>query len=96
MSESKVQATCVSGVLEMIFLETISTPYSVSETGFPLNKGNIYLPKTGPSTVFKVNLKLFERDFTMFLRSRSAGMILGVPTAHPVDSMPWQKIILDY
>ncbi|KAJ9189707.1 hypothetical protein P3X46_000965 [Hevea brasiliensis] len=43
----------------------------VSETGIPLNKGNIYRTKTSPTTVFKAYLNLFERDFTMFLRSQT-------------------------
>lgn len=49
----------------------------VGESGIPLNKGNIHIAKTSPHSVFKAYLDLFERDFTLFLRSRSQEMVSG-------------------
>ncbi|XP_058100073.1 probable jasmonic acid carboxyl methyltransferase 2 [Magnolia sinica] len=39
-----------------------------------LNKGNIYMAKTSHPAVFKAYLEQFERDFFLFLRSRSEEM----------------------
>ncbi|XP_058097296.1 S-adenosyl-L-methionine:benzoic acid/salicylic acid carboxyl methyltransferase 3-like isoform X1 [Magnolia sinica] len=45
--------------------------------GGVLNKGNIYMAKTSPPAVFKAYLEQFERDFSLFLRSRSEEMTSG-------------------
>ncbi|KAJ4834016.1 hypothetical protein Tsubulata_004006 [Turnera subulata] len=49
----------------------------VSESGMPLNKGNICMAKTSPPSVHKALLEQFEKDFTSFLASRSLEMISG-------------------
>ncbi|KAJ4835802.1 hypothetical protein Tsubulata_029236, partial [Turnera subulata] len=49
----------------------------VTESGMPLNKGNICLAKSSPSIVHKAYRDQFERDFTSFLRSRSLELISG-------------------
>ncbi|XP_077210771.1 putative jasmonic acid carboxyl methyltransferase 1 [Tasmannia lanceolata] len=41
------------------------------EMGIPLNKGRIYLAKTSPPSVFKAYFAQFQRDFSLFLKSRS-------------------------
>ena len=43
----------------------------MDESGIPLNKGNIHIAKTSPHSVLTGVHKSFERDFTLFLRSRS-------------------------
>ncbi|XP_010246471.1 PREDICTED: salicylate carboxymethyltransferase-like [Nelumbo nucifera] len=42
-----------------------------------INKGNIYLTKTSPPSVVKAYLEQFERDFSVFLRSRSEELVPG-------------------
>ncbi|XP_042981128.1 probable jasmonic acid carboxyl methyltransferase 2 [Carya illinoinensis] len=49
----------------------------VGESGVPLNKGNIHIAKTSPHNVLKAYSDLFEKDFTLFLRSRSQEMVPG-------------------
>ncbi|XP_041010209.1 probable jasmonic acid carboxyl methyltransferase 2 [Juglans microcarpa x Juglans regia] len=49
----------------------------VGESGVPLNKGNIHIAKTSPHHVLKAYSDLFEKDFTLFLRSRSQEMVPG-------------------
>ncbi|XP_065875467.1 probable caffeine synthase 4 [Euphorbia lathyris] len=49
----------------------------VSESGNPLNKGNICVAETSPQSVQKAYLDQFEKDFTSFLRSRSEEVISG-------------------
>nr|UMB49613.1 salicylic acid methyltransferase [Nelumbo sp. SAMT] len=41
------------------------------------NKRNIYMAKTSPPSVFKAYLEQFERDFSVFLKSRSEEMVPG-------------------
>ncbi|KAH7852224.1 hypothetical protein Vadar_022006 [Vaccinium darrowii] len=41
------------------------------------NPRNIYISKTGPSTVFEAYLKQFQDDFSTFLRCRSMEMVVG-------------------
>ena len=53
----------------------------VSEAGTPLNKGSIHVGRTSPRGVLKLYQNLFQRDFTLFLRSRSEEMI---PSGHMV------------
>ncbi|XP_077210770.1 putative jasmonic acid carboxyl methyltransferase 1 [Tasmannia lanceolata] len=48
-----------------------------NEMGITLNKGNIYLAKTSPSSVFKAYLAEFQRDFSFFLKLRSEELIGG-------------------
>ncbi|XP_010278173.1 PREDICTED: salicylate carboxymethyltransferase-like [Nelumbo nucifera] len=46
--------------------------------GLPeINKGNIYLAKTSPPSVVKAYLEQFERDFSVFLGSRSEEVVPG-------------------
>ncbi|KAG6653313.1 probable jasmonic acid carboxyl methyltransferase 2 [Carya illinoinensis] len=49
----------------------------VGESGVPLNKGNIHIAKTSSHNVLKAYSDLFEKDFTLFLRSRSQEMVPG-------------------
>lgn len=49
----------------------------VNESGVPLNKGNIYIAQTSPDSVYKAYFDLFEKDFTLYLRSRSEEIIPG-------------------
>ncbi|KAJ4849835.1 hypothetical protein Tsubulata_022894 [Turnera subulata] len=49
----------------------------VSESGEPLNKGDIWFAKTSHPSVRRAYLDQFEKDFSSFLRSRSSEMISG-------------------
>ncbi|KAJ4850649.1 hypothetical protein Tsubulata_045767, partial [Turnera subulata] len=49
----------------------------VSESGVPLNKGNICLAKTSSPSVHKAYEDQFEKDFTSFICSRSLEMVSG-------------------
>ncbi|XP_074310464.1 putative jasmonic acid carboxyl methyltransferase 2 [Silene latifolia] len=49
----------------------------VSENGEALNKGNIYITKISPPEIHTAYYAQFERDFTLFLRSRSREMVSG-------------------
>ncbi|KAG6653310.1 hypothetical protein CIPAW_05G067000, partial [Carya illinoinensis] len=44
------------------------------ESGVPLNKGNIHIAKTSSHNVLKTYSDHFEKDCTLFLRSRSQEM----------------------
>ncbi|XP_077224777.1 putative jasmonic acid carboxyl methyltransferase 1 isoform X1 [Tasmannia lanceolata] len=48
-----------------------------NEMGISLNKGKIYIGKTNPPSVFKAYLAQFQRDFYLFLKSRSEEVIGG-------------------
>ena len=43
----------------------------MAKNGEPLNKGNIYISRTSPPSVYEAYFKQFERDFKSFLKSRS-------------------------
>ncbi|MCD7453246.1 hypothetical protein HAX54_020286 [Datura stramonium] len=43
----------------------------VTDSGLPLNKGNIYIAKTSPPSVHEAYLAQFQKDFTNFLSLRS-------------------------
>nr|DAD34736.1 TPA_asm: hypothetical protein HUJ06_005376 [Nelumbo nucifera] len=45
--------------------------------GLENNKGNIYMAKTSPSSIFKAYFEQFERDFSTFLVSRSEELVPG-------------------
>ncbi|KAJ4842875.1 hypothetical protein Tsubulata_003514 [Turnera subulata] len=60
----------------LIFLSQVPEGL-ISESGMPLNKGNICLAKTSPPSVLKAYRDQFEKDFTSFLGSRSREMICG-------------------
>ncbi|KAK8515622.1 hypothetical protein V6N12_075653 [Hibiscus sabdariffa] len=45
--------------------------------GVENNKGNIYISKSSPPNVCKAYLEQFQKDFSIFLRSRSEEMING-------------------
>ncbi|XP_058071329.1 probable jasmonic acid carboxyl methyltransferase 2 [Magnolia sinica] len=46
-----------------------------SENYIGLNKGHIYIAETSPPLVHKVYLEQFQKDFTLFLRSRSQELV---------------------
>ncbi|KAK2990045.1 hypothetical protein RJ640_015436 [Escallonia rubra] len=57
-------------------LDFVYSSYSVHwlsqvPEGLENNKGNIYMSNTSPPDVFEAYLKQFQRDFTIFLRSRA-------------------------
>ncbi|XP_074314754.1 S-adenosyl-L-methionine:benzoic acid/salicylic acid carboxyl methyltransferase 3-like [Silene latifolia] len=56
---------------EVLLIEMVGT----KRTAF--NKGNIYIAKTSPPEVYKAYYTQFERDFTLFLGSRSTEMVSG-------------------
>jgi len=67
----------------------------LAKNGEPLNKGNIYISRTSPPSVYEAYFKQFERDFKYFLKSRfeeltSDGMMaltfVGRETTHAVIS----------
>ncbi|KAK3420951.1 hypothetical protein EUGRSUZ_G01632 [Eucalyptus grandis] len=65
-------------------LHFIHSSYSVHwrsqvsyEFGSPLNKGHIYLARITPKSVYEAYLDLFNRDMTVFLKSRSEELVLG-------------------
>ncbi|KAI7980715.1 Benzoate carboxyl methyltransferase, partial [Camellia lanceoleosa] len=43
------------------------------------NKGNIYMARTSPPTVFEAYLKQFQMDFSTFLSMRSEEIVVGGP-----------------
>lgn len=45
-------------------------PKGLAKNGEPLNKGNIYISRTCPPSVYEAYFKQFERDFKSFLKSR--------------------------
>ncbi|KAF5179689.1 Salicylate carboxymethyltransferase, partial [Thalictrum thalictroides] len=45
--------------------------------GIENNKGNVYLARTSPSNVYKAYAEQFNRDFSVFLSSRSKEMMIG-------------------
>ncbi|XP_055811997.1 probable caffeine synthase MTL3 [Solanum dulcamara] len=47
----------------------------VSESGIPLNKGNIYIAKISPPSVHLAYLNQFQKDFTNFLSMRSEEIV---------------------
>ncbi|PHT85358.1 hypothetical protein T459_07464 [Capsicum annuum] len=47
----------------------------VTESGLPLNKGNIYIAKTSPPSVHEAYLDQFQKDFTNFLSMRCEEMV---------------------
>ncbi|KAK2987606.1 hypothetical protein RJ640_021819 [Escallonia rubra] len=48
-----------------------------SKAGVTLNKGKIYISKTSPLSVLEAYLVQFQKDFSLFLRSRSEEMVSG-------------------
>ncbi|XP_077224834.1 putative jasmonic acid carboxyl methyltransferase 1 isoform X1 [Tasmannia lanceolata] len=48
-----------------------------NEMGISLNKGKIHIEKTSPPNVFRAYLAQFQRDFYLFLKSRSEEVIGG-------------------
>ncbi|PON98213.1 SAM dependent carboxyl methyltransferase [Trema orientale] len=49
----------------------------VSEAGEALNKGNLCIAKTSPPEVHKAYFEQFQRDFTLFLKSRAEELVPG-------------------
>nr|UOF75579.1 putative caffeine synthase 2 [synthetic construct] len=45
------------------------------EKGNPINKGTFYISKTSPSAVREAYLAQFQKDFTLFLKSRAEEMV---------------------
>ncbi|KAJ4976907.1 hypothetical protein NE237_002013 [Protea cynaroides] len=73
--------------------------------GLEDNKGNVYVSKTSPSSVYKAYLKQFQRDFSKFLSTRSKEVrtgghmvitIAGRRSKEPYseDSIPWELLAL--
>ncbi|KAK3022086.1 hypothetical protein RJ639_045930 [Escallonia herrerae] len=48
-----------------------------SKAGVTLNRGKIYISKTSPLSVLEAYLVQFQKDFSLFLRSRSEEMVPG-------------------
>ncbi|KAJ1389329.1 SAM dependent carboxyl methyltransferase [Sesbania bispinosa] len=76
-------------------------PEELTKGAKPLNKGNIYLTSTSPPMVYKAYFEQFQRDFKLFLKSRSeeltpeGNMVLtfiGRERPHPISD-PCVKII---
>ncbi|XP_065865215.1 probable caffeine synthase MTL2 isoform X1 [Euphorbia lathyris] len=67
----------------------------LSESGSPLNKGNICVDKSSPESVQKAYLNQFDKDFTKFLSSRSEEMVTGgqmvINFVAKSDKMPYCK-----
>ncbi|KAI8027219.1 Benzoate carboxyl methyltransferase [Camellia lanceoleosa] len=90
--EEKLPGTCfVSGVPGSFYcrlfprksLHFVHSSYSVhwlSQVPERLeNKGNIYMARTSPPTVFEAYLKQFQMDFSTFLSLRSEEIVVGGP-----------------
>ncbi|CAL5331177.1 unnamed protein product [Camellia sinensis] len=90
--EEKLHGTCfVSGVPGSFYcrifprksLHFVHSSYSVhwlSQVPERLeNKGNIYMERTSPPTVFEAYLKQFQMDFSTFLSLRSEEIVVGGP-----------------
>jgi len=43
----------------------------------PLNKGNVYIKSDNPPSVYEAYFKQFEKDFKLFLKSRSEELRSG-------------------
>nr|KYP45503.1 Jasmonate O-methyltransferase [Cajanus cajan] len=52
-------------------------PKTWSNIAEPLNKGNVYITSTSPPSVYEAYLKQFNKDFNLFLTSRSEELISG-------------------
>ncbi|GAU44831.1 hypothetical protein TSUD_327130 [Trifolium subterraneum] len=48
----------------------MNAPKNLAKNAEPLNKGDIYISKTSPPSVYEAYFKQFERDFKYFLKSR--------------------------
>ncbi|KAJ1411245.1 SAM dependent carboxyl methyltransferase [Sesbania bispinosa] len=75
-------------------------PEQLTNEAKPLNKGNVYLTSTSPAIVYKAYFEQFQRDFKLFLKSRSeeltpgGNMVLtfvGREKPHEISS-PWAVI----
>ncbi|XP_042497283.1 probable jasmonic acid carboxyl methyltransferase 2 [Macadamia integrifolia] len=65
-----------------------------SESGNVLNKGNIYIGKTSPSSVINAYSQQFQKDFSSFLKFRSEELVPGgrmviITLGHRSDQEPW-------
>ncbi|KAJ1411242.1 SAM dependent carboxyl methyltransferase [Sesbania bispinosa] len=79
---------------------TVQAPEELTNDAKPLNKGNIFLTSTSPPMVYKAYFEQFQRDFKLFLKSRSeeltpgGNMVLtfiGREKPHEICS-PWVEI----
>lgn len=52
-------------------------PKTSSNIAIPLNKGNVYITSTSSSLVYEAYFKQFEKDFKLFLKSRSEELRSG-------------------
>ncbi|XP_059637239.1 probable jasmonic acid carboxyl methyltransferase 2 [Cornus florida] len=48
-----------------------------NKVSIPLNKGKIYISRTSPVSVFEAYFSQFQKDFSIFLKSRSEEMVHG-------------------
>ncbi|KAJ1411249.1 SAM dependent carboxyl methyltransferase [Sesbania bispinosa] len=56
---------------------TFQTPEELTKGAKPKNKGNICLTRRSPPMVYKAYFKQFQRDFRLFLKSRSEELTPG-------------------
>ncbi|RRT54910.1 hypothetical protein B296_00031239 [Ensete ventricosum] len=54
-----------------------ATPGLVDINGRPINKGNLYISNTSPPAVTLAYFEQFQKEFSIFLKSRSAELHLG-------------------
>ncbi|CAD6341869.1 unnamed protein product [Miscanthus lutarioriparius] len=52
-------------------------PLYDDETNTPINKGKMFISSTSPPAVASAYLRQFQRDFSLFLRSRAAEVVSG-------------------
>lgn len=52
-------------------------PLLQSTATLPANKGNIYMAKTSPPSVFASYLNQFQKDFSLFLNYRKEELVPG-------------------
>jgi SAM dependent carboxyl methyltransferase len=52
-------------------------PGLFDEIGEPINKGKMYISRTGPPEVAKAYYKQFQGDFSKFLKARSMEIMCG-------------------
>lgn len=64
-----------SYLTHIAFLE--QAPEELIKGGEPLNKGQIHITSTSPMMVSRAYFQQFQRDFTLFLRSRSYELTPG-------------------
>lgn len=59
-----------------MWLFSQQAPEELTNGAEPLNKGHIYLTNTSPTVVYKAYFEQFQKDFKLFLQSRSEELTL--------------------